>query len=70
MSKKRTKALRDADAKRTGRPPLPKKERRDRVVPVRMTAAEYTRLKKDAKQLGMSVSGLLMSECRKRWDKE
>ncbi len=50
---------------RTGRPPKVAGEPRDRLLTVRISAREYSRLKAEAKRRKLSVSDLLMKPWRK-----
>ncbi len=48
-----------AAKKKMGRPPKPPAERRSKVVPLRMSAAEYRKLVRQAKGRGLSISEYL-----------
>lgn len=63
--RQRTKAERETDAKRTGRPPCVPGHRRTAFVGVHMTPAERRKLEAEAKRLGVSLSALLMRPWRK-----
>jgi hypothetical protein len=65
MTKKRSQAEIEADARRTGRPPGPPHKKRDKVVSVRVTAAERERLHKEAARRGCGLSDVLMEPWRK-----
>ena len=62
---KRTPAQVAADAKRTGRPPLPAKERRNYVANVRITEAERREFERQARVHGLTLSEVLMLPWRK-----
>jgi hypothetical protein len=47
-----------------GRPPKPKSEHKSRMVRLRMTRAEYSKLEKKAKRAGLSVSEFLRQQAR------
>jgi hypothetical protein len=66
MSKKksRTQAEIAADAFRTGRPPVPREQKRSEVISVRTTLAERMRLRREADRRGIGVSDLLMEPWR------
>ena len=65
MKRKRTPAQVAADAKRTGRPPLPAKERRSYVANVRITEAERRGFERQARVQGLTLSEVLMLPWRK-----
>ena len=60
MRKKRSHAQIEADAKRTGRPPMPAKERRQNIVVVRITDAERVQFERLARDKGVTLSEILM----------
>jgi hypothetical protein len=68
MARKRTKAQRDADRLRSGRPPKPQAERLSEQVMVYMTSVERQRLEEIARREKVSVSSLLMRPWRKEKD--
>ena len=65
MKAKRTKAQKEADAMRTGRPPKPRAEKQSEIIGVCVTPGESKKLKAEAKRLGVSLSALLMEPWRK-----
>ena len=60
MKKKRTLAQIAADTKRTGRPPIPKEERRSYLLNVLITQAERQKFECLAKTKGLTLSEVLM----------
>ena len=56
MGKKRTKAQKDADKKRSGRPPLPKRDKRTVIVRTCLTPVEAHKVERAAKCDGKDVS--------------
>jgi len=60
MKRQRTQAQIEADAKRTGRPPVSAKEKKQCKVTVRMNEALYKRLSKKAKAAGMELAVYIM----------
>jgi len=62
--RKRTPAEIAADAKRTGRPPLPRRQRRELVISVRMTREEHRRWRKEAKRRGLPLGIMLLKPWR------
>lgn len=64
--KSRTEAERAADVKRTGRPPLAKKNKRSRALYVQATRAEEKTIQAEADRLGISISRLLLKPWRKK----
>ena len=53
--KPRSLAEKAADARRTGRPALPDKERGTKMLSLRLTPTEYDLLTNDAKKAGMDL---------------
>jgi predicted HicB family RNase H-like nuclease len=62
---KRSPAQIAADAKRTGRRPKAPGEKQSECIMVRVTMAEHKELLAAARQLGVSLSALLMRPWRK-----
>ena len=62
--RKRTKAEKLADRRRTGRPPKAKAEKQSEPLMVRVTPVERKRLEKLAKKEGVSLSVLIMRPWR------
>ncbi len=60
----RTKAEREANGRRTGRPPKPKSQKRSAHFQVNVTLAEAKALRAEAKRLGTSVSALFLEAWR------
>ena len=60
MKTKRTIAQIAADAQRTGRPPIPAKDRRKNIVVVRITDAERDQFEQLAQKREMTLSEVLM----------
>ena len=60
----RTKAEREADKARTGRPPKAKTERQSERVTVHLTPSERERMEKMAKEAGASLAAMIMRPWR------
>lgn len=65
MKHTRTPAQLAADLKRTGRRPVPLSKKRHIQISVAMTEAENALLEREARELKLSVSELLMRPWRK-----
>lgn len=66
MKKQRTKAQREADARRTGRPPKAPAEKQSEQVVVYLTEGERKRLEALAAEKGLSLSAMIMDPWRKK----
>lgn len=66
MKKHRTRAQISADKLRTGRPRKAEAQKRNRQVTVYLTEAEWTQLRKLAKEGNVSVASLIMRPWREQ----
>ncbi len=62
----RSKAEREADKARTGRPPKDRGERQSERVMVHLTPAERKRFEREAKEAGLSLAAFIMRPWRKK----
>jgi hypothetical protein len=65
MSRTRTKAQREADRLRSGRPPLQPGKRKTSRLTIRMTDSEFARICRAARAEGITPGDLLMRPFRK-----
>ena len=68
MKKQRTEAQREADARRTGRPPKAPAEKQSEQVVVYLTKGERKGLEALAAEKGLSLSAMIMDPWREKED--
>jgi len=66
MKRPRTQAQRDADARRTGRPPMPRRDRRCVVLMGVFTMQEARAVRAEARRRRLTVSELLAAPWREK----
>jgi hypothetical protein len=61
----RTPAEIAADARRTGRPPIPRRSKKDRVIQIRVSGAELQAIHAEAQRRGVTVTDMLLGSFRR-----